>query len=765
MAIDDEMLEEEAPVDELDPVDAVEPEPTAKLPEPAPVKSGYQAMPNLAATLPVAYLKRVAAGVLSRAESDYKSCEKWRTQTANHYKLYEGDVSDSIMDQKNITVMHMPFVRRSVRMFHSKMFPQLYPPTGELLMLKAGFGLEAQAEKCAADMNNQLYNQMPEYIPSHDRGMVQNLVEGVTYEVFEYDPLEERAKQTICLAEDCWIPYKSTSCRPDMADVPRITWRKRYYQHELEAAEAKGYYICVTAPRADKSDRMEALFPPEQAYDEAGMPTNSVSPNHDTIDDKPIKESGDQSIGHEQQDPEPDGETEILEQDCYLRLPGEPAQRAFTVCIDRRTQVVLRVARREHEDLADRVRFQREMMEFQAIQQSQAAMFEQAMGAWQAQQQEWEAGQQPVPATDELGMPVIDEATGQPHLLPPPMEGVPPPKQPQQPKPPPEPAPVKMVPWHRWTKYDCTMNPRGALGHGVPHDVAGQNQLANKVATRAVSNMTLSFLKTGIASRQSRFSRGDMVLRLGEINESPLSPSQVQAGAGIAWIDIPPPAPDWYKAVDMADKSAQEVTAFDIAMGAPGMSGETATEAEMRHSNATDNISEVAQRYNRARATALRNLAYINSVTIPDEGRTVYKGGTEIRVFREDYEAILSSMEIVFTCDPNLESKAVKAKKAERLFTTVTNMISTGPIPAVDPNTGILLVRAASAMMLKAAEAPPEWITAIEQSPMPNMGAPSGGQPGQPGGENGQGNGSAPGPDGGGASPVPGNAPGPVAEG
>jgi hypothetical protein len=399
--------------------------------------------------------------------------------------------------------------------------------------------------------------------------------------------------------------------------------------------------------------------------------------------------------------------------------------------MDRRSKAMLRLAYREREDLQDKLRFMREDAERSAAVESNAAIDANNMMAWQGQtEQEAAAHEEIAAAAVRTGL--------DPASVPPYEPSVP------QPQPTPEPPPVnpvKMIPDWEWTKYDWSMNPQGALGHGLPFDVGGHNQMANKIATRAISQMTLAMLPTGIFSRQSKFNRGEEQLRLGEFNESPMSPTQVQAGAGLFLFQFPPPDTNWHKPIEMADQSCQEVTAFDIAAGGPGMSGETATESEMRHSNATDNISEVASRYNRSRAYAIRRLAYINSITLPPEGAVVYRDGQEVRVKREDFELILAEMEVIFTCDPNLESKSVKSKKAERLFGTIAQLGQTG---AVDPMTHIMLMRAAGAMLLKAADAPKEWIDAIQAAPMPMMGPPGGEANGEPGAGNGKGPKSAP---------------------
>jgi len=729
-----------------------------------PAATGPQMMPNLAATLPIDYLNKVAARVLMDAEIDYKSTEGWRQMAEKHRKLYAGEANDTVPGQKNLTIVALPYVRRAVRMFHSKQFPQMFPAGSKehFGISVGGTGLQEVADRCATYMNNYMLNS-PEYIPSHDRGLKQTDLYGCIFEVWKvcYSEREDpRAKQEIFLPEDVWIQYKSKADRADLADVPRITCRIRYHQHELEQEEDNGYYVGITQPQrrpregvtdeegSQVYDIQLPIFGPD-SYDESGAPKYMSAREYDVIDQRPLKETADRQMGQEHIEDIPDGERIILEQDRWLKLPNERRQTPVTVCIDKLTSRVLRLARREREDLKDKLRFMREQMEHEAATETANQIHQQSMQQWQFQ-------------NEDAAIMHSQGTMGPDGLMQLPAEPYQPTPQPLPPPAIPKPAPIKMVPWNRWTKYDCDINTDGALGEGIPHDVAGQNKAANQVSTRAINQMTVNMLPTGVMSRQAKFTRGETQLVLGEIIESPLSASQVGTqNAGIHFVQFPQVDPNWHKAVDMFDKNSQEVTAFDIAMGAPGMSGETATEAEMRHSNATDNISVIAQRYNRSRAVSIKNLAYILSVILPDEGATVYHDGQPIVVTRQDFEMILGEMEVVFTCDPNLESKVVKQKKAKQLFDTVTQAIS-GPIPALDPMLAVMMLRTATAMMLKASDAPKAWVDALMQAPMPPMMGPQQGeQNGQPG--QGKGNGKPPsGPVGGNDGGVPENGPGPA---
>lgn len=678
-----------------------------------PPPTDYDSVENLAKVLPHSYLTKLGAQCLTEATEDYETCSPWRDITARHLKLYNNQVSDMPVDQENVTVMQLPYTRRAVRMFKAKMFPNLYPLDGDIVQLKVQSPeLEDVAHRCTVHMNYQLTNEIVEYIPSHDRGMTQELIAGYIAEVWYFDPVEGRPTNEICLAEDVWFSYKHKTDRPDLADVPRINWRKRMHQHQLEAWADGDYYIGITEPFQHPDGGVTPALYGENSYTEAGTPRSGGDGSPiSNLDDQPVREAAQQHSGVYPWSYDGDGERTILEQDRWIKLPGEKRQRPVTICIDAGSGRVLRVAKREKDDPKDLRRFQAETEALAA--QHEAAMVS-AQQSHAAQVAEFE---QQMIAAQEMG------------LAPPMLE---PPVPPMLPEPPPAPAPPRRVPWNRWVKYECDVNPGGALGHGLPHDVAGHNELANKVATRYVSLLTMHLLPTGISSRQSRFARGEVQIKLGKINETALTAEQVNRGAGFQWVQFPPPDPQTYKVIDLADKSAQEVTAFDIAMGAPGMSGETATEAEMRHSSATDNISMVAARYNRARAFSLKNLAYINSLMLPEEGVVIYVETVdemgqpvqqEVRVTREDYGVILSELEVTFTADPSMESQQIRERRAMKAFQTIMQIATTaiGPTgPTVlPPEDAVMLVRAAAAHVVRSLRLPKSWETKLLSAPPP----------------------------------------------
>jgi hypothetical protein len=766
------------PIEEVAEEPAAEEAPAEPAPQQVSQAPNYPPDQNLVPMLEHRYLNAVGKEVLETADRDYESCKDWREKAAEHLELYNSDVAD-MPDQPNISVMQFPWVRRAVRMYKGRMFPDLFPADGEIVQLTIDNPdpvLQEAVDKCTMHMNQQLVNEIPEYIPSHDRGMSQTLIWGFISETWYYDPSLGRPCNEICLAEDFWFSYRHKSDRPDMGDVPRLNWRKRMQQHELEEWEANGaYYVGITQDVTHPDGGItRALFPADSSYTEAGTAKGS-SDNFQPgqLSHQPVKEVADENAGTHAWMNDPEGDRIILEQDRWLRLPGEKRQRPVTICLDAATGRVVRLVLREMEDARDKLRADNELRAAEAEHEANVA-----------QMQAEHEGQ-----IDEFRM--SQEALGfHPDLVEQQVATLPPFQAPEFK--PPEIAPPKRVPWNRWTKYECDVNPTGALGQGLPHDVAGQNVFANKLGTRGVSLLTMALQPTGIQSRQSRFTRGEVQLKLGRLNEINMSPDQVSRGAGISWLQTPIPPNGWEKPIEMADHSSQEVTAFDIVAGGPGMSGETATESENRHAGAVANISMVGGRYNRARAASLKNLAYINSLTLPPEGVTLYRevpapppmppapmgpmpgemapmdpnGGAmdplgemppeaammpppepqeteiiEVKVTREDYQLLLDNgLQVTFTSDPSMESPAIQERRAMKLFQTAMQIVTTpagpeGP-PVLPPELAVQMIRLAGANVFKAARAPKSWIRMLETAPAPTPPPMMGPEPG--GGPNGE---------------------------
>lgn len=691
-------------------------------PPPEMTDPDYETVPNLVPKLPEWFLKAVGERVVSDKKIDWKSQEGYRAKRDRQFRLFAADIPGKPEGQENLVIVHLPLITKAVLQMHSHLHPAFFPQEGEFCGVRANVPSELQrTRRMSRHMNIQLRQEITEYVPANDRGGIQILIYGSAFDVWWYDPVLRRPRYEMITSDDLILPYACMSDQPDLSDVPRKTWRKRYYRHELEALQDVGYYTNV-----------DKLFP--EPYGKDGAPTGEQS-GQPTPEKDTVRETANDLMGTTPNKDDQDAPREILEQDRWLVLPGEKRQRPVTICVDEPTNTVLRLAPCERDDLKDKKRFDRDQVAYQSHVDSMQMMHEQAMQEHAAALADHQQASQ---YTQDFGVP----PDGMVEPLPP-HPGEPPPPPPQLPPP----DPPRKVPWHRYTHYICFPNPEGIYGLGVGYLVEGHNLLVDEILTRHVSLLAMHCLPTYIYSRQSRVGRGELKLKLGEGNEVLLPPEQVNAGAGIHQFQFPPPPADTHKIVEQQSQAAQDITANDIIAGAPGLSGQTAAETEMRSSNAMQNLTTIGARFNRSRDCSLRNLAYINSQTLDES--IFYVPGTddpkseedyeEYRVTREDY---VEDYTITFTSDPNLASQPQREKAAMKIMEVLTQLVQQAPggVPVLDPPTAIALLRAGAAQALDAMERH-DIAQQLAAAPLPQLQQPGppGGPPPPGGEENGNG--------------------------
>ena len=691
------------PPEGLEPLPAETSPPDSPLAEGAQAALDYDNQVNLAQSLPAWYLEAVGERVVADKETDWKSGDEYRQKRDRQIRLFAANVPGKPEGQHNLVVVHLPLVTKAVLQMHAHIHPAFFPQEGEFCGVRANKPTEIQrARRMSRHMNIQLRQEVTEYVPANDRGGIQVLLFGSMFDVWWYDPVLRRPRYEVCTSDDIILPYKCLSDQPDLSDVPRITWRKDYYRHELEALQDVGYYINV-----------DKLY--QQPYGKDGAPTGEQE-TEAKKDSGMVRDTADELQGTSRPADEKDSAREILEQDRWLVLPGEKRQRPVTICVDAGTKKVLRLALRERNDAKDKRRFDRDQLAWQTQADSMQMMHEAAVA-------EHEAAMMASLQALELG---YDPMTGGPPPPPPAGELPPPPELPPSPK------PARKVPWNRFTHYICFPNPEGIYGLGVGYLVEGHNLLVDDLLTRHVSLLSMHCLPTYLYSRNSRVGRGELKLKLGEGNEVLLPPEQVNAGAGIKQFQFPPPPSDTHKIVEQQSQAVQDITANDIVAGAPGLSGQTAAETEMRSANAMANISTIGARFNRSRAFSLRNLALINSETL--EGDVFYVPRVEEPETEEDYEEFEVSREdyiedftITFTSDPNLASQPQRERQAMKMMEILTQLVQQAPggVPVLDPPTAISLLRAGAAQAFDAMERH-DFARQLAAAPLPEP------QPGMP---------------------------------
>lgn len=713
-----------------------------------PPPRNYTQDANLVAQLSPVEQEAVAKTVLDNYERDWDSGKKFRARRVRQVELFAGVMPAKPPGHEKIAQIHLSIIAQSVLILHATIHGQLFPPTNYIYGARAVTpAAYERVRRLGLHMNWQVTTKIPEYLPANDRGMMQWLIYGTMFDCWYYDPIEKRPCYEVIQSDDLVMPYTSKSVRYDLADVPRKTRKLRKYQHEVEQLRDAGFWENVDKLFEDDPD--EAAAAEVDALTPGSAPTRMRRGEPQSEDKAPMQKAEDRIQGQERSADDPSAPRLILEQHCWLKLPGEKSQRAVVVTVDYDTKTMLRLCLREDEDPRDRSRFDREQQANEAHMQAQQAQYESAMSGWSGMMQD---AQQPKPVLDETGQQVAHPQTGEPQFHPPP----PPedlPQQPPEPKAPPPPAPVRMVPVEWFTKYGCIPNPEGIYDFGVGYLLEGDNVAADTLMSQYVSAMTLSLFPTFLYSKQAKMQRGDLQLRMGEGIEVPLPPDLLQKA--FFQFQFPPPPNAVQKIIETREESARQlVGASNILTGDVGGNNETATSVQIRSNAARMNLAEMGNRFNNARATSMKNLARLNAKTLdPVEYFSVTMPGQqsvppqEETIARDDY---LEDFQVTFHCDPRLASQPQRVQDALALLTQLLQI----PPGAINPQAQQMAISMALVGYLRALDRD-DVAAIIENAPPPQP-------PPQPGAPNGPGAGeSGPGGPGGGPPPGPGNVRGP----
>ncbi len=698
-------------------------DPMAELLEPDTTQ--YEQVVNLATALPGEFLIKVGERVCTNKSLDWGSGTEWRGMRDRWLKLFSGKVPGKSGYEKNLLFVHMPYLTKAVNLFHPRMHRHFFPSTGDFYTWDTPVPeRKTQARKLTRHINFMLRKRVPEYVPAYDRGGVQTLLYGSAFSVWYHSPIERRPCFEFIGSDDLIVSYKCKSDRPDMADVPRITWVKRYHRHELEQMSDDDYYVGV-----------EKIY--TEPYGPDGAPTKGVGQESgSTSNGVSVQRTSDEIMGTKPAAEDDDAPRVILEQDCWLKLPGEKRARSVTICVDEMTRRVLRLVLREKDDPRDAQRYRREAQLRDAQIEAARAAYDQATAQYQAEQDAFGQANQQYQET--MG---IDQMTGE--VMPPPE--APAAMMPEMEAEPPEPERIRRVPFHRFTHYGCLPNPEGFYHYGIGVLLEGPNIVANEAMSGYASLMRLNQRPTGMQSRNSRGLRGEHKIVLGEITETAQTPEQVNAGGGIKMIQFPPPDSNAFKLEERMAESCREITVDDVVGGAPGLSGQTAAETEMRNANAREGISTIAARIDRSRLNEQVVFAYIVSQTLdekgdnftyqapPDPSQPEWEPAApveEFQVTREDYEG-LEDFDIVATSDPAMASQPQRQDKALKMLDAIARV----PPGTLDPVATVLLNRSVLHKFLAAMDEPgmAEMVRKAVVPPPPQQMAPEGAP--QPGGE------------------------------
>jgi hypothetical protein len=662
---------------------------------------------DISTQLPQAFLEKLGQMVVERKKKDWQDSEGYRNTQKRHLELYSGKIPGKNSSDDTILYVHLPYLTRSALLYQSKVLASAFPSSGDYLAASTMRpGTEERDRAATRFVNFALKYWIPEYVPSHDRGSMDMFIYGSAFSIWRWSSSENRPTFDFATSDTVVVPYAYRSNRVDMSDIPWFTWVLRMHRHEIEEAAANGDFNASAIPRMYERD-----------YEEDGTAATEPQENQTTS----VQETADRIMGLDPQLEMPSKPRAILWHHCFVKLPGETRQRPVEIFADEVTKTILRVTLREKDDPSDARRYDGEMQVWQATSDALKAQYESVLAEHDAN-------------VTNMAAAGIDPAEL-------PMPPAPPPE-------PPMPDPIRKVPFSRITHYQCLPNPEGFYGYGIGLLIEGPNIVSDETMSLYASSLRTALSPTGIMSRDARMARGEFEIRRGKFVECRLPPEQLDKA--FKQIIFPNPDPNAFKVEERMDKSVNEITADSILSGAPGRSGQTATEADLRHESAMTPITSVAARYDRSRMNEMRVLSHMLREMLPEEGFRFYNydqqnQGLPAEEFRVGPQDFGDDLGIVFTSDPSLASPQQRERAANRALDAVQRGLSIAPggIPPVDPDTAIMMVRTALGKVFKAMDLP-NMALLIEKAkmptPPPQPGEPNGRPPGSVGMEGPEGN-------------------------
>lgn len=630
--------------------------------------------------------KEIADNAVKYYNKDWESGTAYRNKRDLILRLFVGDLPPKDPDFEECAQVHLPIVAQAVWRIHARIYDQRFPAKGSILnAVPTGHEDQDRADRLDKHMNWQLTSQMPEYVHEHDANMVLWLMYGSSFTYTYRDPVKRRPCVHSLQTDDVVIKYTRKSRDPNLADVPRITRRIHLTTQQLEEYEDAGTYVNVeklTAP-----DDQGAVAQPE--------------------DKSKLRTTVDRLEGVEEDPMDPDAPRLIIEQHCWLKLPGQKRKKPVIIAVDHRTHTLLGLYLREDEDPIDRARYDRELEARAATVAGMQQQHQLAMAQFIDSRMQQSA--MPTPGASDMTVP--------------PQPGAGPSMAPMMPMPempalPPEPRPPRLVPIHFFTHYVCNYNPEGIYGLGVGMMLSGHNMAADTIMSQLVDSGTLALIPTYIHSKLAKLKKGEIRIKPGHSTEVDLMPDQLKAG--FQRVEFPPPNPAMFQIVEKIEAAGEGLSgAGDILTGEVGGSRETATTTKIRSAMAMSNVTIMGRRYDKAQRAEARLIARINARTLDE---TEYKAvvnaqGDAIQINRADYH---DDFDITFTADPRLASQPQRVEESDEVMGIVTAAIGTGLVP---PPVAMALIRVALEGSFKARDRM-DLVQALNTPIPPQMAAP-----------------------------------------
>lgn len=534
----------------------------------------------------VAELKAIASKVLNDFDEAWRSTEMHRKRQADIWNYFSGVLPQRSAEYAHMSQAHVPILMENITRMHARQAYELFGNwTNVFGVTPIGPDDEQTARLLSLHGNWQIRTRIKDFKRQMHRALLLfDLFGDLTVRSY-YDTDRKCNRHDVLTGNEFVCGGAHVSTMPDYSDVPFIAYILRLPAHDLRKKEEFWSNVPDVLKRIPAAE---------------GDPELSSS----------LKQAVDRNLGVDRSE-FTRGDYELIQYEGWLNLPNQDRDRYCQVIVDKVTQHVLSLQIYERVDPFDQRRYEFELQQLEAYQQSvqEAQLFEQERQ--QTLMAAMAMGNAADPNSDEPAMAVMRareiEAMPAPEPLPMPpwMNG----------DPNAVPAEPLFEPIRLGTHFVNIEPLQGVLGMGPGSMLCDQNKAANIALQQFIDQGTFGNMRNYLA-RGGLKMPDKLVLAPGKVHSVP---GAHDLSKDILPIEFGPANPQLLNLVTMMSEFGNRITNTpEVLSGEAGKSGETAQGISARIEQATKMLSVPTGRFADDLKQVLINNAKLNAIFLPD---------------------------------------------------------------------------------------------------------------------------------------------------
>lgn len=579
----------------------------------------------------------VADQVVKHFNEDWESRRAWMDKVKELWTLFLGHLKPKSSPWKDCANLHDPIILTRILRLVSRVWGEIFTQGQPLFTAVSNSSLnDERADTITKHENHQFRKEIPSFPSQMFEALISFFLPGeaITKSYRDFDVGVNR--HDYVRHSEFVYPYTRHAKEPDMSDVPRKTHILFQHKRDLLKMQKMGFYAQV-----DEVVKTDSSF--------------------DTGLDEVLKDAIASFEGQDRKDTTCDAPYWLLEQHTWLKFPYRDEEEPVRIVVDGKSGKVLGLYSRYYDDPDDRVRYDREMAEFQAygqsIQEYTAAM-----------QQFIPLEQQLLVRLDQPDVPDDERLTLAQQVQ---AERPAPPTRPQWMQSdeegaplPPEPCKKKII--EQFARAVCIDNPEGSHGIGLGWAMLNHQMAANIMLNQFVDKATLDNSDGGVCHENVQFPSGSTTTSPNEwVKVRGISADQVSKA--FYKFDHGPANPQLLLGVQAQEQAADEISSAPSVLSGTKEGDETFRGQATRVEQATKQLSTLSSKFMVLMTQIAKNNAMLNFQFLPDSKKLDVQDPasgrmSSIEVSRELYR---DTYDILFSADLSFASRATKVAECD----------------------------------------------------------------------------------------------------